>query len=121
MTQNNKNLVSAPEHEQEDTVFTPGDDLQIVMQGGLPVSVIVPIEEFDRMTATIALAEELLEGKDLFLPDGTKATFQEMADQRVAKERAAYEADLASMFQDSDDGEECDEDCGQECQDDEQN
>lgn len=120
MSQNNKNIISESQTEQNDTVFTPGDDLQVVMQGGFPVSIIVPIEEFDRMAATIALAEELLEGKDLFLEDGTKVTFQEMADQRVAQERAAYEAELSSMMQDEDDGEECDEDCGQDCAQDEQ-
>ena len=116
MTQNNKNLVSAPELDEKDTVFNPGDDLQIVMQGGLPVSVIVPMEEFDRMAITIEIAEELLEGKELFLADGTKSTFQEMVDQRVAADRAEYDADLASMLDESCDGEECDEDCGEDCE-----
>jgi|GEM_PF-1577201 len=96
--ENNQNLVTSSEHTENETVFSPEQDLQIVMQGGLPVSVIVPMEEFDRMTLTLALAEELLEGKDLFLADGTKVTFQQMADQRVAADRAEYEAELAAMF-----------------------
>lgn len=114
MTQNNKNIASAPEFNENDTIFNPGDDLQIVMQGGLPVSVIVPMDEFERMTVTIELAQELLEGKDLFLADGTKVTFEEMADQRVAANRAEYEADLASMLQDDCDDADCDQECEQE-------
>lgn len=102
--ENNQNIV-ASEHAEKDTVFSPEQDLQIVMQGGLPVSVIVPMAEFDRMTLTIALAEELLEGKELFLEDGTKVTFKQMADQRVAADRAEYEAELAAMF----DEEDCDD------------
>ncbi|MCX5924593.1 MAG: hypothetical protein NTZ68_04170 [Candidatus Dependentiae bacterium] len=119
MIQNDKNMIS--EQEEKDTVFSPEDDLQIVMQGGLPVSVIVPMEEFDRMAITIEIAQELLEGKELSLEDGTKVTFQEMIDQRVAADRAEYEADLASMLEEDDcDGEECDEDCGDECDEEEQ-
>jgi len=102
MTKNNKNIVSV---EEQDTVFTPVEDLQIVMQGGLPVSVIVPMEEFDRMTAIMALAEQLLEGQTFDLADGKKGSFQELADERVAADRAAYEAELEAMFGD----EECDE------------
>lgn len=97
-------------NEQNDTVFAPVNDLQVVMQNGLPVSVIVPMEEYDKMAITIEIAHELLEGKDCVLPDGTKATFQEMVDQRVAAERAAYEEELAAMF----DEEDCDQDCDQE-------
>lgn len=118
MTQNDKNIVL--EQDEKDTVFSPADDLQIVMQGGLPVSVIVPMEEFDRMAITIELAEELLEGKELFLVDGTKVTFQEIVEQRVAADRAEYEEELASMFEDDCDAEECDEDCGDECNEEEQ-
>lgn len=106
MTQNDKNLVSA---QDQDSVFTPGDDLQIVMQGGLPVSVIVPMEEFDRMTATMALAEQLLEGQQFDLADGKKGSFQQLADERVALERAEYEAELAAMFEDDCDEQSCDE------------
>lgn len=121
MTENNKNITLENQNNDQDTVFNPGDDLQIIMQGGLPVSVIVPMEEFDRMNVTIALAQELLDGKDLFLPDGTKVTFEEMAEQRVAADRAEYEAELAMMLADEYEDEDCDEDCGEECEKDEQN
>lgn len=114
MSQNNK--VQESQVEEKDAIFNQGEDLQIVMQGGLPVSIIVPTEEFDRMTATIALAEELLEGKDLFMPDGTKTTFQEMVEVRVAAERAEYEAELEAMFEDED----CDDDCDENCDDEEE-
>jgi len=119
MSDNNKNIVQTPENEEQNSVFNPSDDLQIVMQGGLPVSVIVPMEEFDKMTCIIELAEELLEGKDLFLPDGTKTTFQEMAETRVAAERAEYEAELEAMFEEEEE-EDCDEDCDDNCDTDEE-
>lgn len=113
MSENNKDLVQMNEIVEQEDVCNENDDcndeaddLQVVMQGGNPVSVIISIEEFDRMTSTIEIAEELLEGKDLFLPDGTKVTFQEMVDQRVESERAQYEADLAAMFADDEDEEE---------------
>lgn len=102
MTQENKNI--AIEQDEKDTVFAPGQDLQIIMQGGLPVSVIVPMEEYDRMAITIELAQELLEGKELLLADGTKGTFQEIVEERVAADLAAYEEELAAMFE-----EDCDE------------
>jgi hypothetical protein len=114
MSQKNQNMVQESTVETQDTAFNPLEDMQVVMQGGVPVSVIIPTEEFDRMSATIDLAEELLEGKDLFLPDGTKVTFQEMIDHRVAQEHAEYEAELAAMFEDTECDEDCDEDCGQE-------
>jgi hypothetical protein len=114
MTQNNQNI--AFEHDEKDTVFAPAHDLQIIMQGGLPVSVIVPMEEYDRMAMTIDLAQELLEGKDFLLADGTKGTFQEMVEQRVVAERAAYEEELAAMFE-----EDCDQDCDEACEQEEQN
>lgn len=103
------------QNEQMDTVFNPMNDLQIVMQNGLPVSVIVPMEEYDKMAATIEMAYEALEGKDFFLPDGTKVTFEEMVNNRVAAERAAYEEELSSMFADD-----CDEDCQEDCDQEEQ-
>jgi hypothetical protein len=100
-TKNNKaiiipdNLISEPKE-----LFGPEDDLQIVMKGCIPVSVTISMKEFDRMTSTIATAEELFEGKDLFMPDGKKVTFQEMVDERIRLERIEHEADLASMFED---------------------
>jgi len=105
MSENNKDLVQMTEIEEQDHICDtsedccPEDDLQVVMKGGVPVSVILSVEEFDRMTNTIAVAEELLEGKDLFMPDGTKVTFKEMVDQRIESEQAQYEADLASMLE----------------------
>ncbi len=110
MTENNQNMSS--DHNEKDTVFGPANDLQVVMQNGFPVSVIVPMEEYDKMVITIQLAQELLEGKDLVLSDGTKGTFQEIVDQQVMADRAAYEEELASMFEDCDD-----QDCDQEEQD----
>ena len=103
MSKENKNMVSELELEEQNMDSHPSDDLQIVMQGGEPVSVIISMEEFERMTTAIDTAEELLEGKELFLPDGTKATFQEMVTQRVELQRAEYEADLAAMFADESD------------------
>jgi len=114
MSQNNQNTVQESTVDTENTDFNVIEDLQVVMQGGVPVSVIIPTEEFDRMNATIELAQELLEGKDLFLEDGTKVTFQEMVDQRVAEDKAQYEAELAAMFEDTECDEDCEEDCGQD-------
>ena len=105
MSNDNKNTISMMENEELETTSHENDDLQVVMQGGEPVSVIVSIDEFDKMTTAIELAEELLEGKDLFLPDGKKVTFQEMVDSRVELQRAQYEADLAAMFADESDEE----------------
>jgi hypothetical protein len=109
MMQDNKNI--ALEHDEKDTVFTPANDLQIIMQGGLPVSVIVPMEEYDKMAITIEIAQELLEGKDFLLADGTKGTFEEMIEQRLAAERKAYEEELAAMFEEDCD---LDVDCDEE-------
>ena len=106
MSQNNQNINATAEQEGKDMVFQPNDDLQIVMKSGLPVSVILPIEEFDRMTCIIALAEELLDGQQFDMANGQKGSFQELADERVAADRAEYEADLASMFEDDEDEEE---------------
>lgn len=109
MTENNKNIAS--QHDEKDTVFASGPDMQIVMQGGFPVSVIVPMDEYDKMAVTIELAHELLEGKEILLADGTKGTFQDLVEERVAAERAAYEEELVAMF----DEEDCDDqDCEQE-------
>lgn len=116
MSENNKNII-----ESQDALFTPVEDMQIVMKNGLPSAVIVPMEEFDRMTATIALAEQLLEGKQFDLANGQKGSFQELADERVAEDRAAYEAELAAMFDACDEDEDCDdEDCDDEDCDDEE-
>lgn len=112
MSDNNKDLVQMTEIEEQDHICDesedccPEDDLQVVMKGGVPVSVILSIEEFDKMTATIDIAEELLEGKDLFMPDGTKVTFQEMVENKIEQERAEYEAALATMFEEDEEEDE---------------
>lgn len=112
MSENNKDLVQMNEIEEQDHICDesedccPEDDLQVVMKGGVPVSVILSIEEFDKMTATVEIAEELLEGKDLFMPDGTKVTFQEMVEKRIEQERVEYEAQIASMFGDDEEEDE---------------
>lgn len=99
MSQQNQN-------ENQETVFTPSDDLQVVMQSGLPVSVIVPMEEFDRMNCIILLAQELLEGKEFDMANGKKGSFSELAEERIAADRAEYEAELAAMFEDDEDASE---------------
>lgn len=106
MEQNNKNIAS--EHNEKDTIFESPSNLQIVMQGGFPVSVIVPMEEYDKMAITIEIAQELLEGKELVLADGSKGTLQDLIEQRIEADRAAYEEELAEMFED------CDENCDEE-------
>ena len=108
MTQENKNIIV--EQDEKDTVFSSGQDLQIVMQNGFPVSVIVPMEEYDKMVVTIQLAQELLEGKEFSLADGKKGSFDQLAEERVSADRAAYEEELASMFE-----EDCDQDCEEDC------
>lgn len=99
MSQQNQN-------ENQETVFNPADDLQIVMQSGLPVSVIVPMEEFDRMTCIIELAQELLDGKQFDMANGKQGSFQELAEERIAADRAAYEAELEAMFEDDEEASE---------------
>ena len=116
MTKNHENSMSVSEHEEIKEVTPSFDDLQIVMKGGQPVSVILSIEEFDKMTATATIAQELLEGKQFDLADGKKGSFEQLVEERIALERAQYEADLAAMFADED---ECDED--EVCEDEEEN
>lgn len=95
---NKKTIVPAVEQKEQKFVFTPAEDLQIIMQGGETVSVIVPIEEFNRMETALAIAEEQFEGKNLLMPDGTKVTFHEMIEKRVEAEAAEHEAALNAMF-----------------------
>ncbi|MCX5924602.1 MAG: hypothetical protein NTZ68_04215 [Candidatus Dependentiae bacterium] len=86
MTENKKEFVE------------PVSNLEVIFKDGLPVSIVLSVEDFERMTSKIATAEELFEGKDLFMPDGQKVTFEEMADKRFALECIDRKADLDSCL-----------------------
>ena len=100
MSQNNEN----------NSLLHSIENFPVVMQDGVPTSVMVSVDEFDKIIMAVAIAEELFEGEEITLADGTKGTFHQVIAQRVAAEKAAYEAQLAAML------EECDQDCDDECE-----
>ena len=114
MTQNDKNIVL--EQDEKDTVFSPavGNFYRLLCRWSSSISHLQSGRIRQNGNNYSKLAEELLEGKELFLVDGTKVTFQEIVEQRVAADRAEYEEELASMFKDHCDAKNATRDCGDE-------
>jgi hypothetical protein len=104
------------QNSENNSLLNSIENFPVVMQDGVPTSVMVSVDEFDKIIMAVAIAEELFEGKEVALADGIKGAFHQVVEQRVAAEKAAYEAQLAAML------EKCDiEDCDEECDQDEQN